>query len=414
MPRAHPISPSDIALPQRPVTPAVRRYRTSETRCAVPQEQLTAAADRSSATGSDALVVGTRIERGTPVRARAAFVDVLALGAPLGRDTPPLRGARAAAHIDAVGRHHTAIGTLRVQSGRGTKLCQTSRGVGFRREQTSCAFEFSWSAPCRVHGSYLVDLLSCPLLTCMPVENDMFAESRPPTFRGRFSRETGPMGAADPVDPNAPTSFAAGLALVLGPTLGIELGALRVPVLGSWWMRGLLVLVGVPVPRGDQFSLVLHCDGAWNLSRGARPPVGPEGPRRPSHRLAVAGPWKGIHRRRAQPSVPICRGRADVFNAVRDDILSNAARCARGDGGRGNTILAGAAEYRPHPDVQADFPAGIAWVEALSRPRRHSCKSDSPLDSSAMEKSSRSRLSRWAENRLAELLAGRACPADRR
>ena len=59
--------------------------------------------------------------------------------------------------------------------------------------------------------------------------------------------------------------FLVGLALILGPTVGIEIGGVKVPALRSWWTRGLLMAVGVvivalslfatdppPAPPGDE------------------------------------------------------------------------------------------------------------------------------------------------------------------
>src|SRR5450755_32465 len=54
--------------------------------------------------------------------------------------------------------------------------------------------------------------------------------------------------------------------------------------------------------------------------------------------------------------------RADVFDAVRDVVVSHASVGLVGMGGAGKTILAAAVAR--DPAVQAAFPDGIAWVEA--------------------------------------------------
>ena len=80
--------------------------------------------------------------------------------------------------------------------------------------------------------------------------------------------------------------FLVGLALILGPTVGIEVGGVKVPVLGSWWIRGSLVAGGVVIVV---FSFFV-----------TEPPPAPPG-NRPAAPSAAAGPGARYRVHRPRP-----------------------------------------------------------------------------------------------------------------
>jgi hypothetical protein len=67
--------------------------------------------------------------------------------------------------------------------------------------------------------------------------------------------------------------FLVGLALILGPTVGLEVGGVKVPVLGSWWIRGPLVAVGVVIVALSLFTTGPPPAPPGNLRRRAPPPL---------------------------------------------------------------------------------------------------------------------------------------------
>jgi WD40 repeat protein len=90
-------------------------------------------------------------------------------------------------------------------------------------------------------------------------------------------------------------------------------------------------------------------------------PLPPPGKRRPLPPLPTLVPGTAF-----VGHVPVLPARfvarADVFDTVRDDVVSHATVALAGMGGAGKTILATAVAR--DPAVQAAFPDGVAWVDA--------------------------------------------------
>ena len=186
--------------------------------------------------------------------------------------------------------------------------------------------------------------------------------------------------------------FLVGLALILGPTVGIELGGVKVPVLGSWWIRGLLVAVGVVIMALSFFA--------------TEPPPAPPGDRaRPLPPLPT--PVPGTSFIGYVPDLPSrFVARAGVFDTVRNDVVSHgtvawpawAAPARRSWQPRWHAT-------RP---CRPPFPTGSPGSMPASRPHRHSYRSDSPPGSPARR--SRSRPPRWAVTASPSCSpAGRSC-----
>jgi len=207
--------------------------------------------------------------------------------------------------------------------------------------------------------------------------------------------------------------FLVGLALILGPTVGVEVGGVKVPGLGSWWIGGLLVAVGVVIMALSFFTTELP--PAPSDKRRPLPPLPPLVPG--TAELPPAPPDK---RRPLPPLPPLVPGtaffghvpdlptrfvaRADVFDAVRDHVLSHATVALVGMGGAGKTIAATAIAH--DPAVQAGFPDGIAWVEAgpQATPTQLQERLAARLTGEAAVSFPAAEVGR---HRLAELLAGR-------
>jgi len=185
--------------------------------------------------------------------------------------------------------------------------------------------------------------------------------------------------------------FVVGLALILGPVVGVEVGGVKVPALQSWWTRGLLTAVGVIVVFVSFFA----------TEPLPPPPDGPARRRSPPLPPLVPG-TKFIGNIPALPTRFVTR--ADIFHTVRDKIVSHAAVGLVGMGGAGKTILATA--VAGDATVQAAFPDGIAWVDAgqqttptqLQERLVARLTGDTPSFPTA----------EVGRHRLAELLAGRA------
>ena len=182
-----------------------------------------------------------------------------------------------------------------------------------------------------------------------------------------------------------------GLALVLALSFGLEINGVKVPAtLQSWWIRGPIIAVGVGV-------VVLSF-------RSADPPPASVDPtHRPGLPLPALVPGT-VFIGHVPPVPSRFVARADIFNAVRHDVLSPAGVALVGMGGAGKTILATAVAH--DTDVQRAFPDGIAWVDA-----------DQQATPTQLQEHLAARLTGEAvsfptvemgRNRLAELLAGRA------
>ena len=184
--------------------------------------------------------------------------------------------------------------------------------------------------------------------------------------------------------------FLVGLGLILGPTMGLEVGGVKVPVLGSWWIRGPLVLGGVAIMVFSFF--VTEASPA------------PPGIRRPLPPLPALVP--GTTFVDHVPDLPSrFVARADVFDAIRDDVVSHGTVALVGMGGVGKTVLATAIAH--DPAVQAAFPDGIAWVEAgpQATPTQLQERLAARLTGEVAVSFPAAEVGR---HRLAELLAGRA------
>lgn len=153
------------------------------------------------------------------------------------------------------------------------------------------------------------------------------------------------------------TLFLTGLALLLGPSAGLEIAGVKMPPSTSWWIRGLSMAVGLALMVLSFFVT-------------EAPPERPAPP-------PPSGPVGDLSRRGLQPLPPVPGtsfvgyvpplpsrfvARADVFDAVRAHVLSHAVVALVGMGGAGKTVLASAVAH--DPAVQAAFPDGIAWVDA--------------------------------------------------
>ena len=96
--------------------------------------------------------------------------------------------------------------------------------------------------------------------------------------------------------------------------------------------------------------------------------------------------------------------RADVFDAIRDGVVSHGTLALVGMGGVGKTILATA--IARDPAVQAAFPDGIAWVEA--GPQATPTQLQERLAARLTGEAVSFPAAEVGRHRLAELLAGRA------
>lgn len=193
--------------------------------------------------------------------------------------------------------------------------------------------------------------------------------------------------------------FMFGLALVLAFSFGVEISGVKVPAtLQSWWIRGVIIAVGVGV-------VVLSF-------RAADPPPAPADPPLkvhddPIHRPGLPLPAlvPGTAFIGYVPAVPSrFVARDDIFDTVLNDVVSHASVGLVGMGGAGKTILATAVVR--DPKVQDAFPDGIVWVDA-----------DQQATPTQLQERLATRLTGEAvsfptvevgRNRLAELLAGRA------
>ena len=142
--------------------------------------------------------------------------------------------------------------------------------------------------------------------------------------------------------------FMVGLALILGPTAGLGVSGVKVPVLGSWG-RGFLVALGVVVLVLSFFTTEPPVAPSGDLRRRVLPPLPALVPGTAFIGYVPALPPRYI-------------ARADIFDAVCHDVVSHGAVSLVGMGGAGKTILAIAVAH--DPAVQAAFPDGIAWVDA--------------------------------------------------
>ena len=143
--------------------------------------------------------------------------------------------------------------------------------------------------------------------------------------------------------------FVVGLALILGPIVGVEVGGVKVPALQSWWTRGLLTALGIIIVLVSFFATQPLPSPADGPARRPPPPLPPLVPG-----TAFIGNIPAL------PSRFVTR--SDIFNTVRGKIVSHATVGLVGMGGAGKTILATAVAR--DPAVQAAFPDGIAWVDA--------------------------------------------------
>lgn len=150
--------------------------------------------------------------------------------------------------------------------------------------------------------------------------------------------------------------FVVGLALILGPIVGVQAGGVKVPALESWWTRGLLVAIGIVIMVASFFATEPP-----PLPATEPPPLPPDGQtRRPPPALPFLVPSTAfVGNVPALPSRFVTR--VDIFNTVRDQIVSHATVNLVGMGGAGKTILATAVAR--DSAVQAAFPDGIAWVD---------------------------------------------------
>ncbi|MDQ1538472.1 MAG: hypothetical protein QOE58_2865, partial [Actinomycetota bacterium] len=189
--------------------------------------------------------------------------------------------------------------------------------------------------------------------------------------------------------------FLVGLALILGATVGVEVGSIKLAGLGSWWIRGTIVLVGVGVTIFS-FFVTEPAPGEPATSpiavHRAPPPLAP---------LVSGTSLMGD-----VPALPArFVARPDVFDAIRNGVLLHETVALVGMGGAGKTILATA--IARDQEVQVAFPDGIAWVSAgqQASPKHLQELLAELLSGQAASFSS----IESGRNRLAELLAGRAC-----
>ena len=185
--------------------------------------------------------------------------------------------------------------------------------------------------------------------------------------------------------------FLVGLALILGPTVGLEVGGVKVPVLGSWWIRGPLVAVGIFIVALSLFTTGPPPAPPGNLRRRAPPPLPALVPG-----TAFVGYVPGLPSR----FVP----RADIFDTVRGDVISHGTVALVGMGGAGKTILATA--IARDPSVQDAFRDGIAWVD--TGPQATPTQLQERLAARLTGEAVSFPAAEVGRHRLAELLAGRA------